>query len=308
MVFAEYRRILPYLAPYWRRLLFVLSISLFSTVLGLGQPYVSKLLIDEALLRRNPRALWVAAVLMVALTVFSFIFSILSGYRYVQISAAVLFDMRLALYRHLQALSPRYYARARLGDIVSRLNNDIAEVQRVSSDTILASVANVVFLAGSVAIMCWLNWKLFLLSVALLPLSAVALRHYQRRLAGHVRSLRERSAEIGSFLIETLQGMRLVVTEGTAEDYAQLENISSAGKTGTGEFCDKVANDKGLCIPGQWPTHAWYAAFAPYENPEIAVIAFVYNGAEGAITAGPIVKQVLEAYFNLKAIDAARQS
>ena len=104
------------------------------------------------------------------------------------------------------------------------------------------------------------------------------------------------------------EGMRLVVTEGTAEDYAQLENISSAGKTGTGEFCDKVADDKGLCIPGQWPTHAWYAAFAPYENPEIAVIAFVYNGAEGAITAGPIVKQVLEAYFNLKAIDAARQS
>jgi len=104
------------------------------------------------------------------------------------------------------------------------------------------------------------------------------------------------------------QGMRMVVTEGTAEDYAQLEKISSAGKTGTGEFCDKVANDKGLCIPGLWPTHAWYAAFAPYEDPEIAVVAFVYNGAEGAITAGPIVKQVLEAYFNLKAIDAARQS
>ena len=104
------------------------------------------------------------------------------------------------------------------------------------------------------------------------------------------------------------QGMRLVVSEGTAEDYAQLENISSAGKTGTGEFCDKVADEKGLCIPGQWPTHSWYAAFAPYDEPEIAVVAFVYNGAEGAITSGPIVKQVLEAYFNLKAIDAARQS
>jgi len=103
------------------------------------------------------------------------------------------------------------------------------------------------------------------------------------------------------------EGMRLVVTEGTVSDYAQLENISSAGKTGTGEFCDKLANERGLCIPGAWPTHSWYAAFAPYENPEIAVVAFVYNGAEGAITSGPIVKQVLEAYFNLKAIDAARQ-
>ena len=103
------------------------------------------------------------------------------------------------------------------------------------------------------------------------------------------------------------EGMRLVVTEGTVSDYAQLENISSGGKTGTGEFCDKLANEQGLCIPGAWPTHSWYAAFAPYEDPEIVVVAFVYNGAEGAITSGPIVKQVLEAYFNLKAIDAARQ-
>jgi len=103
------------------------------------------------------------------------------------------------------------------------------------------------------------------------------------------------------------QGMRLVVTEGTAADYAQLENISSAGKTGTGEFCDAQALARDLCIPGRWPTHAWYAAYAPFEDPEIAVIAFVYNGGEGAVTSGPIVRQVLEAYFALKAIDASAE-
>jgi len=113
---------------------------------------------------------------------------------------------------------------------------------------------------------------------------------------------------VASWAIKLVQeGMRLVVTEGTASTYAQLENISSAGKTGTGEFCDKVAREKGLCEPGNWPTHSWYAAYAPYENPEIAVIAFVYNGGEGAVTSGPIVRQVLEAYFTLKAIDAANQ-
>ena len=113
---------------------------------------------------------------------------------------------------------------------------------------------------------------------------------------------------VASWAIKLVQeGMRLVVTEGTASTYAQLENISSAGKTGTGEFCDKVAREKGLCEPGNWPTHSWYAAYAPFENPEIAVIAFVYNGGEGAVTSGPIVRQVLEAYFTLKAIDAANQ-
>ncbi|GMR10608.1 MAG: penicillin-binding protein 2 [Anaerolineae bacterium] len=104
------------------------------------------------------------------------------------------------------------------------------------------------------------------------------------------------------------EGMRLVVEdeEGTANPYAVLDGISSGGKTGTGEFCDETAFKRNLCEPGNWPSHSWYTAFAPYENPEIAVVAFVYNGEEGAITAGPIVKQVMEAYFELKAIDAAR--
>lgn len=104
------------------------------------------------------------------------------------------------------------------------------------------------------------------------------------------------------------QGMHMVVAdeEGTAHNYADLETISSAGKTGTGEFCDALALQRNLCVPGNWPTHAWYAAYAPFENPEIAVVAFVYNGSEGAVTSGPVVKQILEAYFELKAIDAAQ--
>ena len=104
------------------------------------------------------------------------------------------------------------------------------------------------------------------------------------------------------------EGMRLVVDDedGTANQYAVLDGISSGGKTGTGEFCDVTAFNRNLCVPGNWPTHSWYTAFAPYENPEIVVVAFVYNGGEGAVTAGPIVKQVIEAYFELKAIDANR--
>ncbi len=217
-LFSQYRRALAYIAPYWRKLALVVVVSLFSTLLGLSQPYISKLLIDEALLRRNREALVAVAALMVAVTVLGFVFNILASYRYVKVSADVLFDMRLSLYRHLERLSPRFYARRPMGDIVSRINNDIAEVQRISADSVLGVLANVVFLAGSVAIMLWLNARLFVLSVALVPLSVVSLRHFQRRLSGQVRQVRERSAEIGSFLIETLLGMRLVVTSN-AEDH-----------------------------------------------------------------------------------------
>jgi penicillin-binding protein 2 len=101
------------------------------------------------------------------------------------------------------------------------------------------------------------------------------------------------------------EGMRLAVTQGTLADEFVNLNVAAAGKTGTAEYCDQYAQEKNRCIPGNWPTHAWTVAYAPYENPEIAVVAFVYNGGEGASVAGPIVWQVLNAYFELKAADNA---
>jgi penicillin-binding protein 2 len=107
------------------------------------------------------------------------------------------------------------------------------------------------------------------------------------------------------WVIETLQeGMRQAVTIGTLKDRFEGATISAAGKTGTAEYCDQYAQAKNLCIPGNWPSHAWTVGYAPYENPEIAVVAFVYSGGEGSSVAGPIVRRMLEAYLELKSIDS----
>jgi len=100
------------------------------------------------------------------------------------------------------------------------------------------------------------------------------------------------------------EGMRQVVTIGTASSIFQGFEIPSAGKTGTAEYCDYVAQLKDICKPGLWPAHAWYVGYAPYDDPEIAVVAFVYNGDEGSKVAAPIVRRVMDAYFRLKAIDS----
>jgi ATP-binding cassette, subfamily B, bacterial len=218
---AQYRRAFVYVAPYWRGLLLVLLLGLFSTVVGLAQPYISRLLIDDALLRRNMNALIEIAILTVAVTVLGFVLNILSSYRYVRISAECLFSMRLSVYSHLQRLAPRYFNKTKLGDLISRINNDISEVQRICSDTLLSVFSNILFFLGSVAIMVWLNWHLFLLSVMLLPVGIFALRHYQGRLTVQTRTLRERSADLGSFLIESLLGMRLIVASGNERHEAE---------------------------------------------------------------------------------------
>ena len=104
------------------------------------------------------------------------------------------------------------------------------------------------------------------------------------------------------------EGMRLAVTEGTLKKVFEGSTITAAGKTGTAEYCDQYAQAQNRCGYGLWPSHAWTVAFAPYENPEIAVVAFVYNGTEGSTVAGPIVRRVLEAYFELKAVDNVKGS
>ncbi len=105
-------------------------------------------------------------------------------------------------------------------------------------------------------------------------------------------------------------GTRLAVTDpsfGTLYDVYQGFPIAVAGKTGTAEYCDDVARAANQCDFGKWPTHSWTLSYAPYEDPEIIVVAFAYHGGEGASVAAPIVSRVIQAYFELKAIDIAAQ-
>jgi penicillin-binding protein 2 len=101
------------------------------------------------------------------------------------------------------------------------------------------------------------------------------------------------------YLAVVQDGMRLTVTIGTGQA-SNLPYVAVAGKTSTAEYCDEIARPLGLCVPGNWPAHAWYTAYAPYDDPEILVIAFVYNGGEGSAVALPVVVQTLEAYFRLQ--------
>lgn len=210
-------RALAFVRPYARDLAVVAALGLLSTAAALAVPYLSKELVDRALLARDWTSLTRLVALFAVLTAGSFLLNAVAGLRYTRVSARILFDMRLAVYRHLQSLSPRYFARTRLGDIVARLNNDVAEVQRVSGELALAWIGNVLFLAGATGMMVWLDWRLSIVALLFVPPSVWALRRYRRALAERVARFRDASAGIGSFLIETLLGLRLVVASNAQE-------------------------------------------------------------------------------------------
>lgn len=100
------------------------------------------------------------------------------------------------------------------------------------------------------------------------------------------------------------QGMRIVNQPGgTGAGYISWLDefgITSAGKTGTAEYCDNIAIKRGWCIEGEiLPTHSWYVGYAPYENPEIVVACFIFNADEGSQWAAPVVRDVMAAYFHV---------
>src|SRR5580765_3596468 len=213
----DLRRALRFIVPYWRRLALVVTLSILSTALSLYLPLLTRDFFDRALIGKDLSTLVRVVALFAAVTVASFAVNVVSGLRYTKVSADILFDMRLEMYRHLQRLSPRFYARTRIGDVMSRINNDIGEIQRIAAETALAWFGNVLFLVGTVGMLIWLDARLFLISAATAPFGIWALARYQKRLEGHVTVMRQRSADIGSFLIETIQGVRLVVTANAQE-------------------------------------------------------------------------------------------
>ena len=115
---------------------------------------------------------------------------------------------------------------------------------------------------------------------------------------------------VSQYALQNVQaGMRLAVSDpnGTLNHNFSFQDypIAVAGKTGTAEFCDDVAMAKNQCTRGNWPSHGWTVAYAPYDNPEIVVLVFMYNAGEGGRVVAGTVRDIMTAYFDLKAIDTA---
>ena len=186
-------------------------LSLAGTAMSLAMPILSRTLVDDALIGRDMRVLLWTIGGFLGLTGASFLLNVASGLRYTRVSADILFGMRLEVLQHLQRLSPRYFAKMPIGQIASRINSDIAEIQRVVAEVALAWIGYTVYLIGSVVMLLLLDARLFMAGLLTLPPALWALVRYRRKLEHAVSATRDRSASVGTFLIEALQGMKLVV-------------------------------------------------------------------------------------------------
>ncbi len=213
--------LLPFVHPHLRDLVAVLVLSLLTTGFALSQPYLTKLLIDDGLIAGSLDTVFLMSGLMVIAVAVGMLFEVFNRVLYVRLSAHVLFDLREAMYRHLQRLSPTYYARVKSGDILARLDGDVAEVQRFAVDSPLAMVNGVFGLVASFAVMLSMSPQLSLLAVTLIPLEILFLRRLRPLIEQRTLALRHNASNVSAFLIETLRAMKFIQSSVTEQREAE---------------------------------------------------------------------------------------
>jgi ATP-binding cassette subfamily B protein len=201
----------------------LLGLSLLVSSLALVQPFFTKLLIDDGLIAGDfPRLVLFAVLIFVAGLAASLLGGI-NRYYYTRVSARVLFAIRESVFAHLQRLSPAFYARNRGGDILSRLDGDVAEIQRFSIDSLFAGISGVFGLTGTIGFMLYLSPRLSVLVLVLVPLQWLYLRFMRERVRDRVRQVRERSSDLSAFLMETLPAMKYI--QGVAATQREQQRL-----------------------------------------------------------------------------------
>ena len=225
---SRFYRLSPFVKPYIRRIGFIFLLSSFGTVLGLLWPLFTKILIDDVLLARNGSLLFTLCGIMLGVTILGYGIGAVNRYLYTQVTARVLFALRQHLFAHLQKLSLRFHTQVKVGDLLSRLNTDIAEIQSVLTDAAFTFVTNVFVLIATVGFLIWLNWQLFLISLLVVPIQMYGVHKIQPHMVAETRKVRELNASISSFLVESLSAIKFIKQFGV--ERTQLGRLGRLGE------------------------------------------------------------------------------
>lgn len=199
-----WRWILPYALPYWPAFALVAVLSLLVAAAGLAQPYLSQRLIDDGMLKGDFDVVIHCVGAMVVLAVVCALLGGLTRYLHGSASSRMLHCMREDMFQHLLTLSPNYFSRTRQGDIQTRLNSDIGEIQRFVVDSVFSVMNNALTFVGAVLMLGYMSRELLLVLAGVLIVNAVFLRVMRSPIERLSQEARERGTDIASFLVEVL--------------------------------------------------------------------------------------------------------
>ncbi|MCX6008363.1 MAG: ABC transporter ATP-binding protein [Chloroflexi bacterium] len=212
------RRVLNYARPYLWLLLGMLAITLAATGLSLLTPLILRDLIDRTLPARDlQRLLWLALGLLV-IPFLNGGLNVLQRQVNARVGEGIVYDLRSALFSHVQRMSLGFFTHTKTGELMSRLNNDVVGAQNAISNTFVTIITSLIQAIVLLTVMLTLEWRLTLISIAVLPLFLIAARNLGNRLRDIARLQLDLIAKMNAMMNELLNisGSLLVKLFGRA--------------------------------------------------------------------------------------------
>jgi len=213
------QRVMQYARPYWGRIAQLLATIIFTTGLGLLTPQIFRDLIDNAIPNADTTRLNWLAVGLIAIPVVSGLVRVIQRRLNSAIGEGVIYDLRVAMYTHMQKQSLRFFTNTKSGELTTRLNDDVIDAQRAVNGTIVEIITNLITVGATLVVLLAMEWRLTILGVLVVPFFILV----ARRVGGRLRSLaREQmmvNAQMNVMMSETLNisGALLVKLFGRAD-------------------------------------------------------------------------------------------
>lgn len=206
----EWRRLLRYLRPYWRRMSLAVGALLLASAMGLSFPLVIVQLLDSVLQQENLTQLNLLAGVLVGVFFLQATFTFFQSYNLNYVGERLILDLRTELYAHLQSLSLGFYANRRVGEVLSRISSDVTQVRTLLTNNATQLLSNLVSLIGAMIILFVLNARLvvFVLVLALCVVGVAMI--FGRRFQKLSTAVQDALADATVAVEEGLQGIRIV--------------------------------------------------------------------------------------------------
>lgn len=199
-----FKRVLGYTNAYRWHLIGMLMLILVNSGLSLLSPLIIKDLIDLTIPSKDIRRLILLSLGLLALPIIEGAISIVQRSLNTTVGEGVIFDLRSALYEKLQRMSLRFFTHTKIGEMMSRLNNDVIGAQNAVSNTIVKIITDSIQAAAVMGVMVTIEWRLTLISVAILPLFIIATRFSGKQLRNTARQQMDANARMNAMMNETL--------------------------------------------------------------------------------------------------------
>jgi subfamily B ATP-binding cassette protein MsbA len=215
---ARYRRMLAYVRPYWLYLVLAAICLIAISLLSLAMPWAVKDLVDQVVVGQDLNRLNVIALALAGIFVLRAGFSFAQTYLVAWTGERVVANLRRQIYGHLLSLSLGFFSGQRVGEIVSRLSNDVQIIQSAVTSNLVTLLQQIATFVGAIVIVAIMNWRLMLLMAVAIPGMVLLTRLMGRQIRRVARRVQDTLGEASAVVEETVGGIR-IVKSFAREDY-----------------------------------------------------------------------------------------